>query len=947
MIQFSVTSFVILAAVAAVLIYTLSNMIRSNAIADLIDEAVGATSQRILRTITPEDLQTPMTGERYDKFHKFVQSSIVSDRTARIKLWAPDGTVIYSNDPAGVGEKFPDNANLLKALSGENAVEIKVPQDAENDRERDLGTLMEVYTPVMFPGETRPGGVFEIYQYYAPVAQRISDLRRLVILSVIGGFAVLYAGLVFIVGSGWKTITRQRNQLETVNFELADRVTEVRDYNEQLIQEASERALVQDALRQSESEARQLAYENEALAEIGRIISSSLDLDEVFEGFARQVAMIIPFDRLSISFIDMDQGIVTVAYSTGAVRIPGRMSGDVVPIEGTLAEEVSATRSTVVLQDVTREHIERHFSELMPSFDAGVRSFIGVPLVHMDEVAALLQLRSLQTHPYSQWHITLAERVGGQIAGAISNSLLFSERQKAEEALRYAEEKYRTFVENAKDCIVVLQNGQVVYRNPAYDELLGYTVEQTAGQSFLDNVAPEHRELVREHYRARLRGEDAPEQYEVDLITRDGSRVSMEVRPRVIEYQNDQATLVTMRDVTERKRLEQQLIRSQKMESIGLLAGGVAHDFNNLLSAVIGYSELAAIQLATHGQVNPKYLDEIQLSGERGTQLTRQLLAFSRRQVPELKTVNLNDLIVNLDGMLRRLIGEHVELVMITAMDPATVKTDPGQMEQVLVNLAVNARDAMPAGGRLTIQTQNIHIGDEISRVDPEAQPGEYVMTTVTDNGIGMPPEVLSRVFEPFFTTKRAGEGTGLGLSTSYGIIKQNSGYMSVESQPGEGTTFTIYMPKVGERPELSYQPDRIDDLLVGTETVLVVEDESVVRQLTAEVLQRQGYRLLSASNGAEAVRVMKGSTEQIDLLLTDVVMPIMGGQELAKRYSLAYPDGKVLYMSGYPAARLSANSLSGPEGTFLQKPITLSELTMKVRQTLDGQPTAVTKAAD
>jgi len=881
-----------------VLIYTLSNMIRSNAIDDLIDEAVGATTMQILKIITPEDLQTPMVGERYDSFHNFVQTSIVSDRTARIKLWAPDGTVIYSNDPSGVGEMFPDNKNLLIALTGENAVEIKVPQDAENDLERDLGTLMEVYTPVIFPGQARPQGVFEIYQYYAPVAQRISDLIRLVILSVIGGFVSLYAALVFVVGSGWKTITRQRNQLDTVNSELADRVTEVKDHNEQLVQEVSERALVQDALQQSESEARQLAHENEALAEIGRVINSSLDLDEVFEGFARQVAEIIPFDRLSISFYDLDKGTSTVAYSAGAVRIPGRMSGDTVPIDGTMAGEVNATQSTLVLQDISREHIERLFPALLPSFDVGLRSFIGVPLVHVNEVAALLQLRSLQLHAYSSRHITLTERVGVQIAGAISNFLLLSERQEAEDALRDTEEKYRTFVENANDCIVVLQNGQAVYRNPAYKELLGYTVEQTTGQSFLDNVVPEHRELVSEYYRARLRGEEVPEQYEVDLITWDGSRISMEVRPRVIEYQNEKATLVMMRDVTERKHLEQQLFQSQKMESIGQLAGGVAHDFNNLLSVVIGYSELASIQLASHRRVDSKYLDQIRRSGERGAQLTRQLLAFSRRQVPKPKIVNLNELIVNLDGMLKRLIGENVEFAVITSTEPATVKADPGQMEQVLVNLVVNACDAMPAGGRLTIQTQNIPMGNELYRLNTEAMPGEYVITTVSDTGTGMPPEVLSRVFEPFFTTKQAGEGTGLGLSTSQGIIKQNSGWMSVESQPGEGTTFTIYMPKVYERPESLYQPNRIDDLFVGTETVLVVEDESVVRDLTTEVLQRQGYRLLSASNGAEAVEIMEGSSEQIDLLLTDVIMPIMGGHELAQRYSQAYPDGKVLYIS-------------------------------------------------
>lgn len=935
LVRFSVTSFVILAAVAVALIYTLSNVIRSNAVNDLIDEAVGATSMRILNTLTPEDLKTPMTGDRYDRFDAFIQSSIVSARTAKVKLWAVDGTVIYHTDLAGVGQKFPDNEKLLSALAGQNAVKISIPKDAENDLERDLGTLMEVYTPVTFPGEAQPGGVFEIYQYYAPVAQRIRELRNLVVMLVVGGFAVLYTGLVFVVRSGWKTINDQKVQLQSVNEELADRVDEVRDSNQRMVVEAAERASAQEALQKSEFEARQLAHDNEVLAEIGRIINSSQDLDLVFEGFTQQVAEVIPFDRLNISYVDLDEQVSTVAYSAGAVRIPGRMATDVVPVQGTLAQEVSSLRATVVLQDVNREHIESLFPALVPSFDAGVRAFIGVPLVYVDEVAAQLQFRSLESHPYSERHISLAERVGRQIAGAISNSLLLAQRQKAESALKEAEEQYRTVIENANDSIVVLQNGRAVYRNPAYVELLGYTVEDTSGRNFLDHVAPEHRELVRENYQARLRGEEAPQQYEIDLVTRDGSRVSMEVSPKVIEYQNQAATLVTMRNVTERKSLEQQLIQSQKMETVGQLAGGVAHDFNNVLSAVIGYSELAAIQLAAQGEVDGQYIDEIQMSGERGAQLTRQLPTFSRRQAPEPQIVSVHDLIVTLEGMLRRVIGEQVELVVDTYPRSATVHADPGQMEQVLINLAVNARDAMPGGGRLTIRVRDMHLAEEVSRLAPDAQPGQYVVTTVTDTGTGMEQDVLDRIFDPFFTTKPEGEGTGLGLSTSYAIVTQNMGYMSVDSKPGKGTTFAIYLPAVDEQPEVPSGPGEVDELVAGTETVLLVEDESVVMHLTADVLRRQGYTVLTASNGADAAEVMDQYDGPIDLLFTDVVMPVMGGYELASRYVERYPKGKVIYISGYPDTRASDPSFSGPQGEFLQKPVSLTSLTARIRQVL------------
>jgi nitrogen-specific signal transduction histidine kinase/CheY-like chemotaxis protein len=413
----------------------------------------------------------------------------------------------------------------------------------------------------------------------------------------------------------------------------------------------------------------------------------------------------------------------------------------------------------------------------------------------------------------------------------------------------------------------------------------------------------------------------------------------MDVRPRIVEYDGKPATMLVMRNVTERKHLEEQLILAQKMEAVGQLAGGIAHDFNNLLSAVIGFAQLANLQLETRGTVESSHLDEIQQAAERGAQLTRQLLAFSRRQVTEPKVLNLNDLIVNLDRMLRRLIGEHVELITLTAAELGAVRVDLGQMEQVLTNLVVNARDAMGEGGTLTIRTENVDLDDESARIDPELEPGKYVRVTVSDNGLGMKPDVAAHIFEPFFTTKGVGEGTGLGLSTCYGIVKQNGGHIAVESELNEGTTFKIFLPRLAETPEVLQADDseRAEGPLTGSETVLLVEDEPAVRKLTSEVLQNQGYRVLEATNGVEAVGVMEDDPgHRIDLLVTDVVMPAMGGRELAQRFRTSRPDGKVLYMSGYPDSMISRQGDVNLDGGFLQKPVTMVELARKVREMLD-----------
>ncbi|MFQ6027925.1 MAG: response regulator, partial [Dehalococcoidia bacterium] len=385
----------------------------------------------------------------------------------------------------------------------------------------------------------------------------------------------------------------------------------------------------------------------------------------------------------------------------------------------------------------------------------------------------------------------------------------------------------------------------------------------------------------------------------------------------------------------ERRQLEEQLRQSQKMESIGRLAGGVAHDFNNLLTAIMGHAQMAAFKLPD-GHLLKDHLQEIQRSAESASNLTRQLLAFSRRQVIEPKVVNLNHLIVDLGRMLHRLIGEDIELVIRPETDLGLAKVDPGQFEQVLLNLVVNARDALSLGGFIEVETSNVTLDEAFARQNPHVVPGLYVLLSVSDNGMGMSEETKAHIFEPFFTTKEEGKGTGLGLATCYGIVRQSSGHIEVHTQLGRGTTFNIYLPQSFEAAP-GYASPRDERLLQGQETVLLVEDEGSVRTMVATMLRDRGYKVLETANGYDALRMAQDhASEEIHLLLTDIVMPQMGGVELASRFSSVRPDTKVLFTSGYPEEPIIQQGLPGETVAFIQKPFVPSVLSQKVREVLD-----------
>ncbi len=387
----------------------------------------------------------------------------------------------------------------------------------------------------------------------------------------------------------------------------------------------------------------------------------------------------------------------------------------------------------------------------------------------------------------------------------------------------------------------------------------------------------------------------------------------------------------------ELKQAQEQLFQSQKMEAVGKLAGGIAHDFNNLLTAIMGYTELLLMDIEDEDPRGAD-LEEIKKATERAGTLTRQLLAFSRKQMLQPRVLSLNEVVTGVEQMLRRLIGEDIELTVSLNSDIGLVKADPGQIEQVIMNLAVNARDAMPSGGKLTIETSNNELGREYTRRHPEARPGPYIMLAVSDTGIGMNKEIQSHIFEPFFTTKDHGKGTGLGLSTVYGIIKQSNGHIGVYSEPGKGSTFKIYLPRSDDSPEHRKPGEKPAGNLKGSETILLTEDEDMLRELARRVLIRNGYTVLEASRGAEAIKISEQHPDTIHLLITDVVMPGgMGGRELGEKLVTLRPDMEVLYISGYTDSAIVKNGMLDPDISFLQKPFTPDVLARKVREILDS----------
>jgi PAS domain S-box-containing protein len=555
----------------------------------------------------------------------------------------------------------------------------------------------------------------------------------------------------------------------------------------------------------------------------------------------------------------------------------------------------------------------------------------GFPIRFDSEVLGVVEFFSRSIREPDSALLAMMETVGSQFGQ-------FIERKRGEQELSRSEERYRDLVENAHDIIYSHDlEGNYTSMNKAGSVITGYTVQEALKLNLSQTVAPEYLPAAHEMMKRKLAGEEVTA-YEMEVIAKDGHRITVEANTKLVFHDGVPTGVQGIaRDVTERKQLEEQLRQSQKMDAIGQLAGGVAHDFNNLLTAINGYSGLALQRIGDDHPLK-SYLEEIKKAGDRAANLTRQLLAFGRKQILQPVPVNLNDIVTDMTKLLRRLIGEDVQLT--AKLDPALkkIKADPGQIEQVLVNLVVNARDAMPQGGNLTIETATVELDQEYAGSHLGVLPGHYVMLAVSDTGTGMDEATQACIFDPFFTTKEKGKGTGLGLSTVYGIVKQSGGHIWVYSEPDHGTTFKVYLPQLAIAPQ-KIQVKVVESALpAGSETILLVEDEEVVRGLAKKILEQSGYKVLAAARGEEAIRLGRECTEPIHLLLTDVVMPETSGKQVADRLRELLPGLRVVFMSGYTDEAIVHHGVLDSNVEFIQKPFTPNALVRKVREVLDSE---------
>jgi two-component system, cell cycle sensor histidine kinase and response regulator CckA len=583
----------------------------------------------------------------------------------------------------------------------------------------------------------------------------------------------------------------------------------------------------------------------------------------------------------------------------------------------------------------------RSFLEPVPVEDQE-RLAVNIARIQQGEDPGEIEFRVVRPDGQMRWllaHAVPIRNPQGEVYRISGVALDITERKAAENALRESERRLRSLFETVNLIVLELDaEGRVAYANPFLLRLTGYSRDEVIGASWFDRFLPLGSRKQMWEVFSELKESALHPHFKNTVVTHDGEE-------RLISWHNTvlrdgegrpTGTLSIGEDITEHARLEAQFRQAQKMEAVGRLAGGVAHDFNNLLTAILGYSQLSLMGLRPEDPLT-RNIQEITKASERAAALTRQLLAFSRQQVLAPRVLDLNELVVGIEKMLHRLLGEDIELSASLARELGRVKADPGQLEQVIVNLAVNARDAMPDGGKLTITTVNATTEEVRSRELVTVPPGRYVMLAIGDTGHGMSEKTQARIFEPFFTTKEAGKGTGLGLSTVYGIVKQSGGFIWVQSQYDLGTTFKIFLPCADEAAEPQRAAPAPSESATGMETILLVEDEPAVRGLAQMALTRAGYRVLSAANGGEALLQCERHPAPIHLILTDVVMPEMGGPELVRRLTPLRPEMKILYMSGYIDRASERRAMVKPQSDFLEKPFSPDVLLRRVRDALDA----------
>jgi two-component system cell cycle sensor histidine kinase/response regulator CckA len=664
-----------------------------------------------------------------------------------------------------------------------------------------------------------------------------------------------------------------------------------------------------------------------ALYRIAERASATQDLQQFFSAVHAIVDELVSARNFSLAIHDSESGLLTYPYFVDereSAPAPAK------PPAG-LIEYVIRTGEPLLCTPELAEEMKLRGEVQFDS--APPQHWLGVPLKINHHILGALVLKSYSPNVrFRERDKDVLALVSQQLAAAI-------DRKRNEEALRRSEVRYRSLVQTAVYGIYRSSlEGYFLDVNPALIGMLGYNsaLEVLALNPQKDVFAEprEYAQLVDEF--RRTGGIDG---FEVRWKRKDGLVITVRLSGRAVAGGDEPTDVLEAiaEDITARRVLEDQFRQAQKMEAVGRLAGGIAHDFNNLLMVICGYTEVLLNQFTERHPLRAK-AEAIQQASNRASTLTRQLLAFSRKQLLELKVIDVNAIVSDMERLLRPLIGEDIELSTQLAPDLGCTRADAGQLEQVIMNLVVNAKDAMPDGGKLCIRTASVTLDDSYRPENTLIKNGPYVMISVSDSGHGMDRETQARIFEPFFTTKEQGKGTGLGLSTVYGIIKQSGGYVFVQSEPGTGTAFTIYLPRVEGTSDLRGETPASQSTAGGSETVLLVEDEDSVRQLVRETLQSRGYRVLEASNGNAALSLAASHSEQIHLVITDVVMPGLSGHELIQKLIPTRPTMKVLYLSGYAQDAFPASLAAEGQKAFLQKPFTLQSLAVKVREVL-GPP--------
>ena len=707
------------------------------------------------------------------------------------------------------------------------------------------------------------------------------------------------------------------------DYVLKDRLSRLAPVVKRALREKEE----QQQRKQAEAEIRR---KNRELALFNRIITatvSDLPLEETLRIVCRELGQIFDVDRIAASLLNETKSEATVVAEYRANRDHPPALNQTIPIKGSPSfRRLLAQKTPLIMQNAPTDPRLNAVSDRMGQ--SNVMSLLLLPLLVEDELIGALTLSSTGQRKFPASEVNLAWSAMDQVSASLARARLEQSRRRLTMA-----------IEQATDSVIITNTeGTILYVNPAFEDITGYSRAEAIGQNPRVLKSGKQDDA---HYKELWDTISAGKVWRGRFINKkkDGSFFTEDAAITPIRDKHGEIVnyIATKRDVTQELQLEEQYRQAQKMEAIGLLTSGIAHDFNNMLTVIMGYS---GVLLSDYAPDDPhrEDIEQIKLAAERAAALTRQLLAFSRQQTLRPQILNLNQVIGNLEKMLRRMIGEDIILLVKLLPEPGQIEADPGQIEQILMNLAVNARDAMPDGGRLIVETSNRIVDAAQAARHINLPPGDYIVLSITDTGCGMDENTRTHIFEPFFTTKGVGRGTGLGLSTVYGIVQQNKGHIEVDSVLNQGTTFTIYFPQASPTTAPVLPRKTAPTSATGKETILLVEDENGVRLITARMLKKLGYAVLEANSAETALELCRQRNEKIDLLITDIVMPDMGGPDLAKKLARSNPGLKTLFISGYTGEMLNKYDISLSSVIFLEKPFTVKTLSRKAREALESR---------